>query len=172
LDIDAAAYIIAITQTGITVSTIQSAAINSFIEGEKIAGRWSNIKRFYLPIWGVAAANAIDMVARGSGTFVGGVTHSARFFTTNGTTGAFRDNATITSLGTTIDTHHTIVLVSDNPATSGGFARYFGAYDSTDLAKDCSVLYLVNYHGARPRGFLSYLMVKTLCETCTGLTLP
>jgi len=137
LDPDAAAYIAAVRAAGGTVSGGQATAISNFAILGKADGWFTSVKRFYLPIWGVAAANAVDLIARGRGTFVGGVTHSSGFVTFNGTTGAFRDNATITSHGSTSATHHTMALVSDNPGTASDFTRYFGAYDSTDITKDC-----------------------------------
>jgi hypothetical protein len=47
----------------------------------------------YLPIWGAAAPNAIDMIALTSGTFVGGVTHSAGFIKGDNSTGYFNIGA-------------------------------------------------------------------------------
>jgi len=137
LDPDASSYIAAVRAAGGTVSGAQATAISNFAILGKADGWFSSVKRFYLPIWGVAAANAVDLIVRGSGTFVGGVTHSSGFVTFNGTTGAFRDNATITSHGSTASTHHTMALISDNPGTAADFSRYFGAYDSTDGTKDC-----------------------------------
>jgi hypothetical protein len=141
LDPDAVAYIAAVRAAGGTVSGAQATAISNFAILGKADGWFSSVKRFYLPIWGVAAANAVDLIARGSGTFVGGVTHSSGFVTFNGTTGAFRDNATIISHGSTSATHHTMALVSDNPGTAADFVRFFGAYDSIDSTKDCEVNY-------------------------------
>jgi hypothetical protein len=137
LDPDAKAYIATVRAAGGTVSGTQATAISNFAIFGKSEGWFTSVKRFYLPIWGVAAANAVDLIARGSGTFVGGVTHGAGFITFNGTTGAFRSDATITSLGSTSATHHTMALISDNPGTAADFSRYFGAYDSTDGTKDC-----------------------------------
>lgn len=88
-DPDAAAYFGAVATAGGTVSDAQRLAIDTFVRGEKIASRWTLHKRFYLPIWGVAAPNAICMTSLTSGTFVGGVTHAAGYIQGNGTTGYF-----------------------------------------------------------------------------------
>lgn len=146
LDPDAAAFISAVVAAGATVSPTQRTAIDSFVTLGKSDGWFPSVKRFYLPIWGVAAANAVDLIERGSGTFIGGagVTHSSGFVTFNGTTGAFRSDATITSLGSTASSHHTMALISDNPGTAADFRRYFGAYNSTDSTKDCEVIYRTN----------------------------
>jgi hypothetical protein len=76
------------------VTAAQRDYINDFIRGEKIASRWDSIKRFYLPIWGVAAANAICLRSLTSGTFVGGVTHGAGFVQGDGSTGYFEFSST------------------------------------------------------------------------------
>lgn len=99
LDPDAKGYINAVVAAGGTVSGAQRTAINTFIKGEKAASRWILQKRIYLPIWGVAAANAIDMVSLTSGTFVGNVTHNAGSVSTTAPTGHFLANATPASLG-------------------------------------------------------------------------
>jgi hypothetical protein len=60
-------------------------------------------KRLYLPIWGVASPNAIDMVGLTSGSFVGGVTHTAGYVTTNGTTGHFLSDVSPGGAGCTLN---------------------------------------------------------------------
>jgi hypothetical protein len=87
LDPDAKAYINAVVAAGATVTGLQRNAINAFVKSEKAASRWTLHKRFYLPIWGVAAPNAICMTSLTSGTFVGGVTHTAGYMQGDGTTG-------------------------------------------------------------------------------------
>jgi hypothetical protein len=99
IDPDAEGYIDAVVAAGGTVSGGQKTAINTFIKGEKAASRWILQKRIYLPIWGVAAANAIDIVSLTSGTFVGNVTHNAGSVSTTAPTGHFLANATPASLG-------------------------------------------------------------------------
>ena len=128
LDPDAAAYIAAVRAAGGTVSGAQATAISNFAILGKADGWFSSVKRFYLPIWGVAAANAVDLIVRGSGTFVGGVTHSSGFVKFNGITGHLRTDATITSLGSTSSTHHAMALVSDNPTQLVDFKTFFGVY--------------------------------------------
>lgn len=54
-------------------------ALDTFIKGEKTAGRWDGHKRLYFPVWGVAAANAICMKSLTSCTFNGGFTHAAGY---------------------------------------------------------------------------------------------
>lgn len=99
IDADAQAYVTAVQSAGATVSSAQAVAISNFIDAEKVAGRWTSMKRFYLPIWGVAAANAIDMVTRASGTFFGGVTQGAGFVQGDGTTGYFDTGVGMSTLG-------------------------------------------------------------------------
>jgi hypothetical protein len=94
LDPDAKAYINAVVAAGATVSGAQRTAINTFYKTGKAAGWYSSLKRNYLPIWGVAAANAIDMIGLTSGTFVGTVTHGAGFVQGDGSTGYFQFSST------------------------------------------------------------------------------
>ena len=71
------------------VSESQRDAINRFVVSGKRSGWWWRIKHLYLPIWGSAAANAINLIDCSSGEFVGGFTHSNGWSTGNGTTGRF-----------------------------------------------------------------------------------
>lgn len=125
-DADATAYVSAIRTAGATVTAAQRDYINDFIRAEKIASRWDLIGRLYLPIWGVAAANAICIKARTSGTFVGTVTHSSGFVTSNGTTGHFLFDATPSALGCTTSSGGVFVLTTATAAiagNSGGLGR-------------------------------------------------
>jgi len=100
LDPSAKGYIAAVTAAGATVTSSQRTFINNFYKSAK-ADYYTNLKRLYLPIWGVAAANAIDMITLASGTFVGGVTHGAGFIQGNGTTGYFTTGTASNTLYTT-----------------------------------------------------------------------
>ena len=106
IDADAKAYIDAVVAGGGTVSGTQRNAINTFYKTGKSDGWYSSLKRLYLPIWGVAAPNAICMTSLTSGTFVGGVTHGAGFVQGNGLTGYFNVGATPASLGITSSSAH------------------------------------------------------------------
>lgn len=89
IDPNAKAYINNVVSAGATVTSIQRNAINTFYKLAKSDGFYTPIKRFYLPIWGIAAPNAVDLITATSGTFVGGVTHGAGFIQGNGSTGYF-----------------------------------------------------------------------------------
>ena len=99
LDASAKAYINAIVSAGATVTSTQRNAINAFYESAKTNGYYSQLKRLYLPIWGIAAPNAIDLITTTSGTFVGGVTHAAGYIQGNGTTGRFDIGVSPDTLG-------------------------------------------------------------------------
>lgn len=125
LDPDAKAYVNAVIAAGISVTSTQRNAINNFIKAEKDASRYASIKRLYLPIWGTAAANAIDMVTRASGTFINSPTHGAGFVQGNGLTSYFNTNATVGDFGWTDATCLIGALIYQNStidATVGGFA--------------------------------------------------
>jgi len=93
-----------VVAAGATVSSTQRNAINNFYKIGKTEGWYSLLKRLYLPIWAIASPNAIDMVSRISGTFAGGITHSAGYATGNGTTGYFEYNTTATAQGLSAST--------------------------------------------------------------------
>jgi len=105
-DADADAYISAIRTAGASVTAAQRDRINDFIRAEKIASRWDLVKRLYLPIWGVAAANAICLRSLTSGTFVGSVTHGAGFVLSDTTTGYMNTNVGLTTLGLSLSSYH------------------------------------------------------------------
>ena len=106
LDPDAKAYINAVVAAGATVTSTQRSAINNFVKGEKAGSRWTLLKRLYLPIWGVAAPNAICMTSLTSGTFNGTVTHGAGFVKSDTTTGYMNTNVGLTTLGLSLSSYH------------------------------------------------------------------
>jgi len=135
-DADADAYISAIRTAGASVTAAQRDRINDFIRAEKIAARWDSIKRFYLPIWGVAAANAICLRSLTSGTFVGGMTHTAGYVTTIGTTGHFLSDVSPGGAGCTLDGTGVFALTTGASALSlTNSQRYFGAQASSNLTR-------------------------------------
>jgi len=131
IDPDAAAYIAAVVAAGGTVSGTQRSAINNFISAEKIASRWDLVKRLYLPIWGVAAANAICLRSLTSGTFVGGVTHGAGFVLSDTTTGYMNTNVGLTTLGLSLSSYHFAGLYKASSAKSNSFL--FGAQSGSNV---------------------------------------
>jgi hypothetical protein len=99
LDPDAKAYINSVVAAGATVNSTQRNAINTFYKTGKSDGWYSSLKRMYLPIWGIAAPNAIDMIGLTSGTFVGGVTQGAGFVQGDNSTGYFNTSTALHSVG-------------------------------------------------------------------------
>jgi hypothetical protein len=120
-DADADAYISAIRTAGASVTAAQRDRINDFIRGEKIASRWDLVKRLYLPIWGVAAANAICLRSLTSGTFVGGVTHGAGFVKSDTTTGYMNTNVGLTTLGLSLSSYHFAGLYKASSAQANSY---------------------------------------------------
>jgi hypothetical protein len=120
---------------GAATDRVQREAISDGIETEKDEGRWSSHRRWYMPIWGNASANAICLVSRTSGTFVGGVTHGAGFAQGNGSTGNFAFNASPAALGLSVGSSTAGVLVvsrntvnatTGHLAVSSSFPNYYG----------------------------------------------
>jgi hypothetical protein len=119
-DANASSFINAVVSTGATVTGAQITAINSFYVTAKSQGYYSSIKRLYLPIWGVAAANAIDMISLTSGTFFGGVTHGSGYIQGNGSTGYFDTGTSSTPplLGMNNSNAALMVLMTNASGTS------------------------------------------------------
>jgi hypothetical protein len=135
-DPDASAYIAAVVAAGGSVSYTQSEAINTFYKKGKSDGWYSSLKRLYLPIWAAAAPNAIDMIALGSGTFAGGVTHTAGYVTTDGTTGHFLSDVSPGGAGCTLDGMGVFALYTAAASLNMALpSRFLGAQDSNFLSR-------------------------------------
>ena len=112
----AAAYIAAITATGATVTPTQRSAINTFITTGETEGWYSSIKRLYLPIWQLAAANAICMKSLTTGTFSGSILHQAKGVKVNVSgAGNMNTNTNLGALGITKDSYHFALLMPEGP---------------------------------------------------------
>jgi len=124
LDPDAKGYIDAVVAAGGTVSGGQRSAINTFYETGKSDGWYSSLKRLYLPIWGVAAPNAICMTSLASGTFVGTVTHAAGYVQGDGTTGYLNTNTDFVTQG--LSASNGLMFALTILDATGIFDRYLG----------------------------------------------
>jgi hypothetical protein len=131
-DPDAAAYIAAVeTALGSSITETQKTAIDVFSKAEKLASRWTSIKRLYLPIWGNAAANAVCLKSLASGTFVGGVTHGAGYVQGDGSTGYFDFGVSASTLGLTTSGGSVFALVQQSDSRTD--RRHFtGAWDASN----------------------------------------
>jgi hypothetical protein len=110
-DPDASAYIASLIAASATVTGAQRTAINDFFTLGKTQGWYAQLRRIYLPIWGAAAPNAIDMVTRSSGTFVGGTTPGAGFVQGNGSSGYFDFGVSPQGVGMVPGSSSTFMLV-------------------------------------------------------------
>jgi hypothetical protein len=108
-----AAYVAALTAAGATVTAPQQAALSAFISGEIAAGRWDKHKRIYLPVWQLAAANAICMKSLTSGTFSGSILHEAKGVRVTNTNGNMNTNTNLGALGITKNSFHFAMLLPD-----------------------------------------------------------
>jgi hypothetical protein len=84
MDTTATARVSQLKTAGATVSAAQAMRISNFISAEKAAGRWAGHKRIFIPGWGVAAANAIDLVTGAAGTWNGTITPAPGYFVGTG----------------------------------------------------------------------------------------
>jgi hypothetical protein len=140
LDPDAQAYIDDIVAAGATVSGAQKESISTFYETGKDEGWYDQLKRLYLPVWGVAAANAIDLITTNSGTFSGTVTHATGYIQGNGTTGRFAMDESPATLGITSGDASISCLIY-SPQSSGAFNVPVGVTQSTKKSLRISILY-------------------------------
>ena len=134
-DADALAYVAAVRAAGGTVSGAQQTAINTFYVDAKAGSYYTSLKRLYLPIWGVAAANAIDMIGLTSGTFNGSVTHASGYVQGNGSTGYFDIGASPISIGANNGSIHLHALL-----IAGGTGAC-GCIGSDDGSGSRSIIY-------------------------------
>jgi hypothetical protein len=101
-DANAAAYIAAVEAAAgmAPITTIQKDTINNFIVTEKEAGRWSRLRRFYLPIWGNYEANKICMRSLSTQAITSGVTHvNNGYIETTSTSGYYSIGVNFTQTG-------------------------------------------------------------------------
>jgi hypothetical protein len=134
-DIDATAYIVSLLSAGATVTPTQQAAINTFFKAEKMAGRYELLKRIYLPIWGVAAANALCMKSLTSGTFVGNVTHGAGFVKSDGTTGYFDGGVSPAAAGCLLESSSIFCLSYELNKFIANTERFCGVQGANNLTR-------------------------------------
>ncbi len=118
LDSDAKAYIDAIASAGVLATQAQKTSINEFIKAEKSALRWDLHKRFYLPIWANASANAICMKSLASGTFVNSPTMGVGFIKGNSSSQYFNINTTLGALGLTSSNGAYVIGVKSEPSAN------------------------------------------------------
>lgn len=139
LDSSASSYIKLIKAAGATVTSLQQKTINSFVVSEKVAGRWDSHKRLYLPIWGLASANAICLRTGLSGTFVNSPTQGAGFVQGNGSTSYFNTGINPSSAGLTSTNGSMFALVL-TPDTRIDPRMMLGARDNNSPATgECSI---------------------------------
>lgn len=121
LDANAKAYINAIVAAGATVNSTQRNAINNFYKTGKSQGWYGQLKRMFLPIWGIAAPNAIGMISGSSGTFNGTVTHAAGYVQGDGSTGYFNFGSTMPNDGLTFDNGLMFALCNQPPTVLSSY---------------------------------------------------
>lgn len=132
IDADASAYINAVRATGATVSNSQVFELSQFVKKQKGGNLWNSIFRLYLPIWGIASANAICLKTLGSGTFSGSVTHASGYVQPDGSQiTRFSLNSTASGLGITSDQGCLFALITTAPTLT--FAGMIGARDGNNL---------------------------------------
>jgi hypothetical protein len=122
-------YLEALQTAGASPTSTQANAIKNFVRTGESEGWFSSLKRFYLPIWGAAGPNAIDLISRASGTFNGSVTHGAGYVQGDGSTGYFDFGVSPSTLGLTIDGGSAFALVSQADSRNVE-AQFVGCTDS------------------------------------------
>ena len=119
-DLDAALWLLDVQAAGGNVTQPRINAADVFYKAEKAPGRYALLQRMYLPIWGVAAANAISLKVRAIGSYVGGFTYGAGFTQSTGGTGYFVTGADVAGLGMSAGNAYLAALTIQNPSIAGG----------------------------------------------------
>ena len=147
LDPDAKAYINAVVAAGATVTPTQRNAINAFVKGGKTDGWWASMKRIYLPIWSAASPNAIDIVSRASGTFIGTPTYGTS--TVSFASSAYFDSGTsFSAQGLTSSSGYIFALVT---AWTNTVVNIIGAgqlTNATTIGRDSANNLRLRYSGS------------------------
>jgi hypothetical protein len=131
LDADARAYINAARASGATVSESQSFVLSQFIKKQKGENLWGSIFRLYLPIWGLASANAICLKTLTSGTFQGNITHASGYVQGDGDPPTrFSLNSTASQLGITSNSGCLFALITTVPTNP--FAGLIGVREGNN----------------------------------------
>jgi len=124
-------YLEALQTAGASPTSTQANAIRNFVRTGESAGWFSSLKRFYLPIWGAAGPNAIDLISRASGTFNGSVTHGTGYVQGDGSTGYFDFGVSPDTLGLTVDGGSVFALVAQEDSRNVE-AQFVGCTDSVN----------------------------------------
>lgn len=147
LDEDSVVYTDAVEAAGGTVSAAQKTAISDFVVAAKDSGNWADFFGVYLPIWGVAAANALSLKRSTDGvadssildmSFLGGGwTHAAGHVKGNGTSDyaelAIKGFSDASSAWTVSDASVAINVKASNPEDLGSYALW--GYYATDALR-------------------------------------
>jgi len=134
-DPDANAYIVSLLAAGATLNTPQQNAINTFVSGEKTAGRWDGHKRIHFPVWQLAAANAICMKSLTSGTFTGSFQHTNRGVNSFGSSYFRTAGQFLTPLGISKSSYHISYMVTNQLNEQQGLlAQNFSPLDELNIS--------------------------------------
>lgn len=145
----AARYIGAVESAGGIVSGTQKNAVDAFFKSGKKDGWISSMRRIYLPIWGLAAPNAVDMIANTSGTFSGTVTHAAGYVQGNGANGYFNSQtSSTTGFGWTAGSAFLGFLCTQ--ADTRNDLRHFCGYTTGTAPRTCINQNASDLFGAHP----------------------
>jgi len=126
-------YLEALQTAGASPTSTQANAIKNFVRTGESEGWFSSLKRFYLPIWGAAGPNAIDLISRASGTFNGSVTHGAGYVQGDGSTGYFDFGVTPSALGLTLGSGGIFALIKEE-ATGTAAYNILGSIDTVSVS--------------------------------------
>lgn len=170
-DPSAKAYINALVTAGATVTGTQKKAIDTFYKTGKAEGWYGQLKRMFLPIWGIAAPNAIGMISGSSGTFNGTVTHAAGYVQGDGSTGYFDFGSRMPTDGLTFDNGLLFSLCNQGPTTSGGYIGVIAAANAQLIRASSSTAIQGRYtnNGTSVLGDSNMSGILTFCSQANNL---
>ena len=128
------------TAGGFAMPAEQKPRIDTFVRAGYTSG--DVIKRFNLQIWANAAANAIDWVTLGSGSFHDSITHAAGYTKSDGIDGRFDMGASLHGVGATGNSNHIGCLVALAASQTGYFMSAQATSSTVSLNKYSSSAYL------------------------------
>jgi hypothetical protein len=171
LDPNAKAYINAVIAAGATVNSTQRNAINTFYKTGKAQGWYGQLKRMFLPIWGIAAPNAIGMISGSSGTFNGTVTHASGYVQGDGSTGYFNIGASMPSDGLTFDNGLLFALCNQAPTVSSSYLGVVSGNNSQSIRAATTIIIQGRYtnNATNISGGNNMTGIITMCSQASNL---
>lgn len=146
LDTDAMDWIIAEEGAGVSFTAPQKEAVATFYAEQKTSGVWA-LMRFLYPTWtGIAAGNAIDMVAQRTATFPAGMGHEPGYIVSDGLSQYMDTNYNFAAnpvgsalsfgfLGVLPGANNSVIMQANNNPTNQNFSLLHALFNGPVLTR-------------------------------------